>query len=248
VHHTVRRARRSRALCLLCFWTAMAAALAAGAWPSVRQHPAFRVGTIRLVGCPDALRTDAARILQPLLGRDLFAVRGQSPAFTAKLRALPEVAAAELVCRLPRTVVASFKTRQPVLCALAGERWLLVDAEGRVLRQVAQSPAGLPQAYGLCAGAEQPGEHVPAEPLAAIRDVIDVARECLGAAPRGVSLGEAGALRLRTGDGDVVILGPADRLAEKLHVYRAVRARLDHPVAYIDVTVPSAPVWREGPS
>jgi cell division septal protein FtsQ len=236
----VRRTKRQRRMVTSTVLLILFGCLGGAAWPYVKEQPVFRVSTIRLVGCPDAVRVSANGILKPLIGRDLFDVRAQAPAFVAKLQALPEVAEARLDAHPPNTVVAVIRPRPPVLYAQCGGEWVTVAADGRAMRRLAQPRGDLPQAFGLSVGTRV-GEDVPAAQMSAVLAAVTACKSCLGAAPTAVSLLDGGALIVKAANGDVIKLGEAAQLEEKLNVYRTVRAQIDHPVGYIDVSTPSAP-------
>lgn len=239
----VRPSRRPRrGLILLC----LLAAGSAVAWPRVQQHDAFRVEVVRLHGCPDELREAVHARVEPLLGRDFFAVFAAAGRYTTAIAELPEIARAELRCVLPDRVELSLLPRTPQYALPAPGGWLNVDGEGVIVRVTDRPAAGLTRVHGLRPAEIAPGSRVRGVDWLAVTATRAAADVVLGRPPQTIALDPGPSLRLRTAAGELVQLGAATDLERKLQVYQAVRNRLAGPARYVDVSVPEAPAWAPG--
>jgi cell division protein FtsQ len=156
----------------------------------------------------------------------------------ARVEDLPWVEDATVVRDLPGDVRIEVVPRIPVGWTKAGERVLMVDAEGRVIDAVDAAPPGVPELTGV-ADLAPPGGEIRPRSLAA-------AAGALGPEMRGrignVAL-EDGAITAQVGFGPQLRFGTPDRIALKARVAAAVLASLGSaPVTYVDVSVPAAPV------
>lgn len=235
-----RRPRRWLTLLVLC------GAGSALAWPRVQQHDAFRVEVVRLHGCPDELRDAVHTLVEPLLGRDFFAVYAAAGRYTAAIAALPEIARAELRCVLPNRVELSLLPRVPQYALPAPGGWLNVDGEGVIVRVTDRPAAGLTRVHGLQPSAITPGSRIRGADWLAVTATRAAGDVVLGRPPATIALDPGPSLRLRTAAGELVQLGAATDLERKLQVYQAVRNRLAGPARYVDVSVPEAPAWAPG--
>jgi cell division septal protein FtsQ len=241
-----RRLRWRRRMVRLGMALSVLAVAAGSALPVIEAQPVFRVRTIRLVGCPDTLRTPIAKLLSPLLGHTLFEVRDQAPRYLAQVRALPEVKNAALVSRPPNLCEVRITPRVARYAVRAGERCLAVDVEGRILRHDPRPGKGLPEVWGLAVTDDQPGRTIPSASLQPVETCLAACEATLGAPPAAVELCDGGALRVRTQRGDRIVLGRLAGLENKLRAYLAVRSQLTDPLGYIDVSTPGAPVVSGG--
>lgn len=227
-------AGRKRLKRLLLLVAVAALALAA---VIVLRSPVLDVDEVVVVGAtrldPATIRSEAG-IDQgaPLLLADLGAA-------TARIEALPWVAAAEVTRDLPGRVDITVREREPVAVVSGGGAAVLVDVDGRVLELAPSAPGGFVQVVA----AEQPpapGATIDADLLAAV-----------GLAGR-LRVNPAGAvaavhlepdLRLQLVEGGVVELGDTSDLDAKVEAFRTVHARVDRAcLATIDLSVPSHPV------
>ncbi|MCC7492196.1 MAG: hypothetical protein IT204_07630 [Fimbriimonadaceae bacterium] len=238
-----RRLVRRRRLRLLAWFVVLAGSAAFGAERWLTAQRVFVVKVIRLPHCPDHLRPPAAKVLEPLLGRTVFEVRAQAGTLCERLSALPEVAGAELVCRPPDSVEVALTPRQPRFAVHARGAWLSVAADGVVVRAPRQAEPGLTRIYGLQPPAAQPGTRLKPSLLAGAERCADACRAVLGRPPQQVAFDPGGGVRVRTADGQLVLLGRPVELEPKLRLYRAVRGQLRGPVEYVDVAVPESPAW-----
>jgi cell division protein FtsQ len=155
-----------------------------------------------------------------------------------KVDDLPWVASAKVERELPNVVRITITERVPVAWVKAGSRVVVVDGTGRVLGRADAPPAGLPELIGV-ADIAGPGGLVRPVVLAAVAEALG---PDLGARTASVTLDD-GLLTVQVGGGPQLRFGSPTQVAAKARVAAAVLAALgDDPVAYIDVTVPAAPV------
>jgi cell division protein FtsQ len=161
------------------------------------------------------------------------------------VRALPWVADVVVRRSWPGTVEIAVLERQPVAALLgAGGTAALVDADGRVLADVAPEAAGAVLVAGLD-GAGRPGSTVPAAARGALDLAAGLPADLLPAVER-VVVAPDGDLRLELApDGGApatVLLGSPDQLQAKLTALVTVLTAVDlAEVAVLDLAVPSAP-------
>jgi cell division protein FtsQ len=128
--------------------------------------------------------------------------------------------------------------RTPVGWVTAGNRTLVVDAEGTVIEKVAAPPAGVPELVGVADLAPVGGHIAPA--------VLPGAAGALGTELRlriAAVVLDDGAVSAQVGFGPQLRFGTPDRMEVKARVAAAVLASLGATtVTYVDVSVPAAPV------
>jgi cell division protein FtsQ len=155
-----------------------------------------------------------------------------------RLEALPWVEAARVRRLWPGTVRVVLTERTAVAAVPAGERWALVDADGRVLATVDGPLAELAALPGVTAGA--PGTTVTGpdrDLLRTLGDLPSATRARVDEARRG---GEGIVLDLA--GGACVVLGDRSDLDAKAMAAEAVLASVDGAAtARIDVRVATAP-------
>ncbi|MFM8303883.1 MAG: cell division protein FtsQ/DivIB [Actinomycetota bacterium] len=155
-----------------------------------------------------------------------------------RVRALPWVADATVVRRLPGTVRIEVTPRTPVGWVRAGARVLLVDGEARVIERVDAAPPGVPELVGLEARAPVGGEVAPRSLAAAAAGLGLALRQRVGT----VTL-EDGVVSAQVLGGPQLRFGPPERMGAKARVASAVLATPGTTGAtYVDVSVPAAPV------
>jgi cell division protein FtsQ len=155
-----------------------------------------------------------------------------------KVDDLPWVASAKVDRDLPNIVRIDVTERVPVAWVKAGSRFVVVDETGRVLGRMDAPPAGLPELLGV-ADIGGPGGLV--RPLVLPETAAALGPD-LGARTASVQLDD-GSVTVQVAGGPQLRFGAPRQVAAKARVAAAVLAALGgNPVAYIDVTVPAAPV------
>jgi cell division protein FtsQ len=209
-------------------------AVAGVGWAIVRS-PLLDVDTVRVAGgehtTGDAVRY-AAGIPQgePLLSLDTGAV-------AERVEALPWVAEAQVSREWPGAVRIELTERTPLAAApFGGDRWAVLDGDGRVLSVNAAAPVDLAAVVGLEAPVEA-GDTVPAEARRAVQ-LLALLTERMPGTVTGVGTDLSATLAL----GGTVRFGSLDDIDAKVVALQAVLADVDTScLATLDVRVPSSP-------
>jgi cell division protein FtsQ len=211
-------------------------ALVVGVAVGVALSPLLDVESVAVTGVtPDRVAT-----VQRAAGIDVGdPILGVLPGRAAgRVRGLPWVRTATVVRDLPSGVRIEVVPRIPVGWVRAGTGVLVVDAGGRVIERRPEPTPGVPELTGIAELAPVGGQVHPVS--------LPAAAGALGAELRsrvGSLHLEDGGLRAQVAFGPEVRFGPPERMTVKARVAAAVLASLGStPVAYVDVSVPAAPV------
>jgi cell division protein FtsQ len=223
----------------LAIWIAAISAVGLGSW-GVTRSPLLNVDTVDVRG---AARTPASDVLRAA-GLDRHPpLTDVDPAHAAAaIETLPWVEQARVTRHWPGTVAVSLLERSPLAVAqVAPDRFVLLDATGRVLAQEPTAPAGLTHIEGA-SGVGPPSSQVAPIVRAAL-SVVEMMPEPLAGRVPTVRVVDGATLDLLL-DGRVpVLLGPPTELREKLVAITTLVQKADMKrAAVIDVRVPTAPV------
>lgn len=220
----------------ILLWSLAVVTLVVLAATGAAISPLLDVETIEVVGVPADQATEVQAASGLEVGDSIVTFLPGSVA--GRVRDLPWVATARVTRDLPNRVRIAVVPRVPVGWTKAGSQVLVVDAESRVLVRVAAPPVGLPELIGVADVAPPGGQIAP--------PVLARAAEALGPDLRARSASvalEDGSLTAQVAAGPQVRFGAPRSVAVKARVAAAVLARLGGtPAAYVDVTVPAAPV------
>lgn len=145
-----------------------------------------------------------------------------------RVRALPAVATVEVRRDWPDTVVIEVVEREPVAAVPVDDQYLLVDADGVVIRAVAAPPRELPVLVLPQAGPENPATQAALTVLAALTPELRAELESL-------TVTDVDWITLSLSSGWTVVWGDA---TESLDKARVVTALLDREGEIIDVSAP----------
>ena len=189
---------------------------------SVHTPPAEVIAVAGLAGHP------------PLIDMD----PGQS---AARLERLPWIRTATVNRQWPDGVSVTITERVPVaVVATAGGRWLVVDAEGRVVETVASAPAGLVHLSLTGHPSGAPG-WLSRQAAPALAVAATLPKAFVGQVDQ-VATGRQGNVTLTLDQSLTVSVGPPVDLKQKYEDVAAILAGATlHPGDVIDVTVPGAP-------
>ena len=217
-------------------WVVAVVVVVGGLAAGVALSPLLDVESVEVTGVV-AERADAVREAAGVaVGDPALAVLPGRVA--GRVEALPWVADARVTREIPGAVRIAVVPRTPVGWVTAGERVLLVDADGTVIEKVDVPPAGVPALLGVADLAPVGGRIAPGS--------LAASAGALGAELRlrvvAVAL-EDGAVAVQVANGPQLRFGTPERMVLKARVAAAVLASLaDTPVTYVDVSVPAAPV------
>ncbi|MGA0121545.1 MAG: cell division protein FtsQ/DivIB [Gaiellales bacterium] len=200
---------------------------------------AFGVGQVQVVGAKGDAAADVRSAALATVGSgSLLTV---DPAHVAAaVAALPTIRTAEVDRAFPGTLRIRVTRERPVALAPTGKGLVVIAASGRVLGRLTGRPQ-LPIVSAAPSDIPGSGGRVTAP------GVLD--QLALAAVPtravrvRAIGFGEDGIVASLRGGGEVRF-GDGRDLPVKVKVARAVMRRADGSFAYIDVTVPTAPVLR----
>lgn len=225
----------------------VAGVVVACSWSKIRVLPIFRIKAFQMVGCPVPGQSEMRKLLAPFVGRSMWDMPGIATGLDAKLKIVPELRGVRFVRHWPNEVEVRVKGREPVAVAKTGDTWLSVDEDGVGMRYYRTQPSCLVAVVGLSTMMADGKPAVSRDQLALTIAVRQAAKQVLGAEPRSIRLGDGGAALALLTNGDTVRLGQIDQLTAKFQVYRAIRANHNQPVAYVDVSDPSAPAILAAP-
>jgi cell division protein FtsQ len=211
-------------------------ALAAAAWLIV-QSPLLDVEHVGVSGTRDLTEADVRGAAGVAVGDALLLV--DTGDVERRVEAVPGVVEAHVRRHLPDGVRISIVERPPVAWARrAPDRIALVDGSGRVVSNVAEPPAGMPELTGVTRLPPAGGVIAPATGASVLERIPGALR----VRTTGVLLAE-GQATLRLDDGVEVRLGAPRAVGEKGRTALAVlAAAAGQPIAYVDVRVPASPV------
>jgi cell division protein FtsQ len=231
---------------------ALSMASAVGLAAAVAYSPLLGVRHVRIAGAQRTTEADVRSAVHLGAGRPMVDVDG--PALAGRLRALPWVATARVTRRWPATVRIDLTERRPVATLAttapcgAPDCAALVDATGRVLALVTAAEA---RAEGVVAVTSVPPAGAPGSRTdAAAAGALTVAAALPVSLHRrvtAVAAGPDGEVTLHltamvTQPAPVVLLGPPDRVADKLTAAATVLTAVKQDgLVTIDVRVPEAP-------
>lgn len=217
-------------------WALLVVTVVAGGALAVLSSPILDIDSVVVTGVAGE-RAAAVRVASGVEKGDPILTLWPGRA-AARVRKLPWVADATVVRDLPGSVRIDVVPRVPVGWAQAGSRVLLVDGRSRVIERLDAAPPGVPELVGVGDLARVGGEIAPRSLAAAAADLGSELRQRIAT----VTLDD-GELSAQVASGPRLTFGTPGRMAAKARVASAVLASLGATaVAYVDVSVPSAPV------
>jgi cell division protein FtsQ len=237
VRERVRRRRQQLAWCL-------ALILAALGVSKLVVSPLFGLSAVRVRGTTvlsedEVLAASGVRVGEPYLSVDPAAIR-------RRLEAMPWVGHADVRREYPSSLRITVVERTPVASIIAARRYLLVAADGVVLKAATAKPPGVPFVADVPVPAGiDPGARLPADgPLSNAIDALGGLRPELARLVVAVQARSVDDLRFRLRGGMRVLYGlAADQPAKDtavLLISNKLR-REGRKVMLIDVRNPSAP-------
>ena len=216
---------------------------AAGLYLGARSTSAFAVEAVEVRGASPATAREVRGALASVEGKSLLALDGED--VVARVRRLPQVAAADYDRAFPHTLVVVVREEQPAAVVRRGAEGWLVAGSGRVIRPVArgQRPA-LPRVWLAKRTTVVLGEQLGSAGAAAVAAVAELP-EGFPSRVLDVRVGAdeltfklASGFELRLGDGHDMTL----KLAIAARILPALTRDATAPAAYLDVSVLERPV------
>jgi len=198
----------------------------------------------------DRVQVNGAGSIDGTVRKTAFATVGETsmlsvnPAAVAvAIASLPRVKAAYVDRAFPNTLTIKVVPERAVAIAPTGSGRVVLAASGRVLGPVTGGSMGLPLVAAAPSDLPGPGGTVSAPGVIAELALASARSKSLHFA--AIGYGQDGLVG-RTAQGAEIRVGDGDQLGVKLKVARSVLRRAGQDVQYVDVTVPAAPVLREG--
>lgn len=213
-----------------------------GAWV-VWFSPALTTAQVRVSGTASLPEPLVRRAAQVPLGTPL--ARIDLAAIDARVERIAEVESAEVTRAWPHAVEIAVVERRPVATVQRGDRWWLLDDEGRLFGERARRPVALAEV--------RPARGRTPVDREAVREVARVVSSLpgdLAARVSFVTVATVDQITLTLRDGRRVVWGSADDSALKAEVLVALLGsrearRIDgQPASSYDVSVPSQPTVR----
>jgi cell division protein FtsQ len=230
--------RRLKALIVLLAVTVLAGA----GWAAARS-PLLDVDHIEFEGAVRTPLEEVAAATGLRLGAAMVDV--DERAVAAGVESLPWVRTAVVHREWPGTLVIRVDERDArAAVPRDGDRWALIDGNGRVLADVEVQPEGLVRIEGLEA-LPAPGGTVP-DAASALAVAAALTPEMAGRT-EAVAVVESGHVELKLNPRGTVRLGPAQDLGAKLRSTETVLSSVGiEDLAVLDVRLPSSPVLTRG--
>jgi cell division protein FtsQ len=182
-----------------------------------------------------AVAVNGSEIAPPDRVREVAAVAPGTPlarvdtdAVAGRVRTLPSVRSVEVSRAWPHTLVIEITERVPAATASVGDRYLVLDNDGVVFRNVRRRPAGLPLIETARPG---PDDGATRAALRVVRALTPELRDRLEA----VVADSPARISLRLTDDRVIVWGDAEQSETKALVATSL---LDRPGRTIDVSAP----------
>jgi cell division protein FtsQ len=231
----VHREHRRRWLVRLGIVAALFAVAALGV--AATRSPLLDVDTVEVVGADRTGRHTVLATVDDLPGTAMLDV--DPDAVGDAVSELPWVSAVEVRREWPSTVIVELTERTGVAVVAVDERtWQTVDAEGRVLAEQPERPAGLVSLMDVPAGS------APGDRLEGVEELLEVAA---AVGPDDVALitgvrSQGDDVLLELAPGGVALLGDTSRLDDKIDAtITLLRSVDDRCMLRIDVRVPGMP-------
>jgi len=208
------------------------------------QTPALAVKEVKIRGVRIADRPTVERTARAALGCNILLLR-KGP-ILARLRGLSEVANVKMGRSLPDKVWVRVRERRPDAVLTNGRQFSLVQLDGLAFHSEKGPVAGVPLIEVSKCGSIEEGRKCSAQAVSDALEVLRVARK-LGLSARKISVDPVGDMCLNMGGALYVKLGQSTDTARKMSLLRSAlvyKPSLSKEAAYIDLSCPTAPVWR----
>ncbi len=240
-----RRPRNRRKLSLRALkWLFLVPTARCGVVSYAFQTPALVVRKVRIEGVRLADHADVECAARAALGRNILLVR--TGPITKAIRRLPEVASVRLARSFPDGISVAVQERKPEAVVSHRASCCMVQADCLAFHRTDGPVRGLPTVQVARSTRVREGEICLSADVANALEVLKCARKCELSVAK-ISVDPFGDMCLNMGSGFYVKLGQPDDIAQKMSVLRTAltyRPSIASEAAYIDLSCPSAPVWK----
>ena len=237
-----RNRRKPNLKALFCLFVVSAAI--SGAVAFALQTPMLLVRQVKIKGVRLADRRAVENAARAALGRNIILLR-TSP-IARGIRELPEVATVKLGRSFPDGIWVRVWERKPEAVVTSARTCCMVQGDCLAFHRTDGPVRGVPVVCVARGFRIREGERCSSADVANALQVLKCARKCELSVAK-ISVDPLGDMCLNMGGGFYVKLGQPDDIAQKMSVLRTAltyRPSLAREAAYIDLSCPSAPVWR----
>jgi cell division protein FtsQ len=209
---------------------------------ALARSPLFDVDTVEISGADGAGRDAVLQATADLIGTPLIDVDLGDVA--DDVRSVPWVASVHVERDWPSGIVIEVTERSAVARVAVGERWQVIDADGRVLAEVEHPDDELLELVGVQPAAS-PGDRL--ESADELLEVAGALTPAVQSRVTGVRVGDTGELELLLDPHGVIRFGDTTQLDDKMLALATLLTRVDDRcIQRIDVRVPAAPTIVRG--
>jgi len=240
-----RRPRNSRRLSWKC-WLSLffIPAFVCGTASFALQTPLLLVKEVRIKGVRLSDRSRVENAAKAALGRNIILVR--TGPIAAAISRLPEVERVVLARSFPDGLSVTIQERRAdAILKIRDGYWMIRD-DCLAFHRARGPVPGLPVVEVARCGPVRGGHKCASTDVANAVEVLKCARKCELSVAK-ISVDPLGDMCLNMGGGFYVKLGQPDDIARKMSILRTAltcRPSIAEEAAYIDLSCPSAPVWK----
>jgi len=242
----VRRTPRNRPkpnypLLLTLFFISMTAS---GVWSFVVQTPMLVVKEIKITGVTIADKAIVTKSAKSALGKNIITLH-KTP-ILSQIRNLHEVKDVRISRSLPDKIWIHVTEREPDAVVVGPSGCCMVQLDGLVFHSVSKPVSGIPTVDVAKNESLKLGCKCNSPRVLYALSVLNYARKARLEINK-ISVDQLGDMCLNMRGGFYVKLGQPDEIARKMSILRETlvyRPSIGKEAAYIDLSCPSAPVWK----
>jgi cell division septal protein FtsQ len=241
--HKKQRNRRKPNYKLLFSLFCVSAALGCAASYAL-QTPDLIIKEVEIRGIHCADKAQVRQAARNVLGQNIILLQ-KSPVI-ARIRAVNEVQSVKMGRTLPAKVWVKIKERKAEAVLARGGKYFLLQDDGLAFHVTNRPEAGLPVIDAADCGRVSEGTRCSSPGVQCALKIVEFARERRLKVAK-ISVDRLGDICLNMGSGFYAKLGQPDEIAKKMTLLRkalAFKPSLARDAAYIDLSCPSAPVWK----
>lgn len=230
-----------RALLVLLFFSS---ALVGCVSSYALQTPDLVVKEIKISNVNRADRAEVQKAAKGLLGKNILVLR-KSPVID-DLCAVHEVESVKIGRDFPCKMWVRLTERKPAAILVTGGKSYLLQSDGLAFHKVSKPENGLPILSVADCGKVSEGTVCASSGVRSALKIVGFAGEHRLTVAK-ISVDPLGDICLNMGSGFYVKLGQPDEMARKMSLLRdalVYKPSLAREAAYIDLSCPSAPVWK----
>lgn len=229
---------------LLLFWVFLVSAMISGSGSFALHTPSLVIKEVKISGVRLADRKIVEKTAKSALGQNILMLK-KSPVIS-KINTLREVSEVKMGRTFPNKVWIRVWERKPAAVLTDNSKFFLVQDNGFMYHQVNGPQKGVPTLSVAGCGVIKAGLRSGSEDVKSGLEALRYAHRSKIRIVK-ISVDPDGDMCLNMGSGFYVNLGQSDDIAKKMSLLRsalACKPSLVREAAYIDISCPSAPVWK----